>query len=419
MLKIAFRNLFRYRKRTIITAIAICFGIAIGIFSTALLDGIDTESNRNLLWYETASIKVYESGWFEDKDSTPIEFLISSDKASKLEKSLIDNDLTSYTKEFIETCDISFYEDPFPSTGSIKAYLKAIDLSTPTVYKFDKSTMTGDWISEGSEGAVIGAKLAEDMGADVGYYITVQTKGKGGFLQAFDVPIIGIIDSGNPVVDSTSIFFDYGFINDILELDGSYSSFALSFDGSLNSNIKETAKILPTVKSIAEDSGLIAHDWMDIASDVIALAQSKSGGSSFIIFFIFIIAIVGVTNTMVMAISERKNEVAMLRSLGYKSSFINGLFCIEGGLIGVFGCIIGSIVGLLSSLYVQIYGIDFSSFGEDIDVGYRINTIMYADINTSKVISICLIAIVFCILAAYLAVRKSTSSEIAVQMRSI
>jgi ABC-type lipoprotein release transport system permease subunit len=419
MLKIAFRNLFRYRKRTILTAIALCFGIAIGIFSTALLDGVDTESNRNLLWYETSSIKIFENGWFEEAESTPIEFLINDDKAQILEKSLIENNITSYTKEFIETCDISFYKDPFPSTGSIKAYLNAIDLSTPTVYKFDKSALKGEWIKQGSEGAVIGAKLAEDMGADIGYYITVQTKGNGGFLQAFDVPIIGIINSGNPIVDSTSIFFDYNFINDILELDGSYSSFAISFDGSLTTNIKETANMLPTVKAIAENAGLIAHDWTDLAADIIALAQSKSGGSTFIIFFIFIIAIVGVTNTMVMAISERKNEIAMLRSLGYKSSFIKGLFCIEGGLIGVFGCIIGSIVGLASSLYVQLYGINFSAFGEDLDVGYRINTIMYADINNSKVIVICFWAILFCIIAAFFAVRKSTSGEIAEQMRSI
>jgi ABC-type lipoprotein release transport system permease subunit len=419
MLKIAFRNLFRYRKRTILTAIALCFGIAIGIFSTALLDGVDTESNRNLLWYETSSIKIFENGWFEEAESTPIEFLINDDKAQILEKSLIENNITSYTKEFIETCDISFYKDPFPSTGSIKAYLNAIDLSTPTVYKFDKSTLKGEWIKQGSEGAVIGAKLAEDMGADIGYYITVQTKGNGGFLQAFDVPIIGIIDSGNPVVDSTSIFFDYNFINDILELDKSYSSFALSFDGSLNSNIKETTKMLPKVKAIADNTGLIAYDWTYIAADIITLSQGDSGASYFILLFIFIIALVGVTNTMVMAISERKNEIAMLRSLGYRAPFIKGLFCIEGGLIGVFGCITGSIIGLIPSFYVQLYGIDFSSFGKDLNMGYRINTIMYADINTSKVVLICMMSIFFCVLAAFIAVRKSTSGEIAKQMRSI
>jgi ABC-type lipoprotein release transport system permease subunit len=44
---------------------------------------------------------------------------------------------------------------------------------------------------------------------------------------------------------------------------------------------------------------------------------------------------------------------------------------------------------------------------------------MYADINTSKVIGICLFSIAFCVLAAFIAVRKSTSGEIAEQLRKI
>jgi ABC-type lipoprotein release transport system permease subunit len=419
MLKIAFRNLFRYRKRTIITSFAICIGIAIGIFATSLLDGVDLESNRNLLWNETSSIKIFEKGWFEEIESTPIEYLIDSDTANSLEKRLTENGITSYTKEFIENSDVSFYQDPFPSTGSVQAKLHALDLSTPLSYGYEKGELQGSWISPGSEGAVIGSKLAYDIGADIGYYITIQTKGKGGFLQAFDVPIIGIIATGNPVVDSGTIFFDYDFINDILELDSSYTSFAISFGTAVNDNIEMTAQMLPTVTQIASDLDLDAHGWKDIAADIIALSQSKSGGSSFIIFFIFIIAIVGVTNTMVMAMSERKNEIAMLRSLGYKPYYIKLLFSIEGGLIGVFGSIIGSIFGLLISLYIQTNGIDLSSLIGDMNIGYRINAVMYSEVSFPIVIKISLLAIGFCALAAFLAVRKSTSGEIAEQMRSI
>jgi lipoprotein-releasing system permease protein len=122
---------------------------------------------------------------------------------------------------------------------------------------------------------------------------------------------------------------------------------------------------------------------------------------------------------MVMAISERKNEVAMLKTLGYKDSYIISLFCIEGSLIGVLGSIIGAIMGIATSLYYEVKGIDFSAIGKDLEFGYRINTIMYTDINYTKVLTICLLAIVFCTLAAYIAVRKSTKGEIAEQMRRI
>jgi ABC-type lipoprotein release transport system permease subunit len=419
MLKFAFLNLFRYRKRTIITAIAIGVGIFVGIFSQSLLDGVDAESNRNLIWYETSSMKIFDESWYADKDVYPINHLIDSSTIKGVESSLKDNDINNYTKEFLELADVSFYEDPYPSTGSIKAILHAIDLSTPSAYRYDKSTIKGEWISPNSEGVVIGSKAAEDMGSDIGYYITIQTKGNGGFLQAFDVPIIGIINTGNPIIDSTSLFFDYNFINDILELDGSYSSIAISLGNSVSTSIKESNKMLPLLSSIASSNNLEVHNWDDIAKEIMQLAQSKSGGSTFIIFFLFLIAIVGVTNTMVMAISERKNEVAMLKTLGYTNLYIKVLFSIEGALIGVFGAIIGAIIGISSSLYFSVKGIDFSAIGSDLDFGYRINTIMYSDINYTKVLFICLLAILFCTLAAYLAVRNATKGEIADQMRKI
>ncbi len=419
MIKLAFLNLFRYRKRTIITAIAIGVGIFVGIFSLSLLDGIDSESNRNLIWYETSSMKIYDGSWYADKDVYPIEHLIESSTIKSVESSLKDNNINNYTKEFLELADVSFYEDPYPSTGSIKAVLHAIDLSTPSAYKYDKSTIKGEWISPNSEGVVIGSKAAEDMGADIGYYITIQAKGNGGFLQAFDVPIIGIINTGNPIIDSSSLFFDYNFISDILELNGDISSIAISLGSSVSSSIKESKRMLPLISSIASSNNLEAHNWDDIAKEIMQLSKGDSGSSTIILFFLFLIAIVGVTNTMVMAISERKNEVAMLRSLGYTNIYIKSLFCLEGSLIGVFGSIIGSLIGIPLSLYYEVKGIDFSSIGRDFDVGYRINTVMYSDVNYTKVFFICLLAVGFCTLAAYIAVRKATKGQIAEQMRKI
>jgi len=109
----------------------------------------------------------------------------------------------------------------------------------------------------------------------------------------------------------------------------------------------------------------------------------------------------------------------MLKTLGYKDSYIISLFCIEGSLIGVLGSLVGLVLGIPISLYYEVKGIDFSSIGKDVDMGYRINTIMYTDVNFTKILLLCLLAILFCTLAAYIAVRKPTKGEIAEQMRRI
>ncbi|MGD1823312.1 MAG: hypothetical protein ACPKM0_11190, partial [Pleomorphochaeta sp.] len=201
MLKLALRGIFRYGKRTIITAFAIGLAVVFSIFMKSLLTGVALDSDKNLIYNDTSSAKIYAQEYFEERDYLPIDYLIDQEQSSKLEKLLSDNGYDNYTKEFISSAQIMFYEDPYPASGSLTVTLKAIDSDKSNAYNFTNAKIKGDWISKDKEGVVLGAKLADDINADIGYYLTIQTKGKGGFIQAFDIPIIGIITSGDPVVD--------------------------------------------------------------------------------------------------------------------------------------------------------------------------------------------------------------------------
>lgn len=416
MFRLALKNLMRYKKRTFITAFAVAFGVAMGIFVTGLLTGIDNDSDRNMIWFETSSAKFIDSRWFKEKNFYPIDYLISSDKAKLIEDKLKENNISNYTKEFVETADVIFYQNPYPATGSVKAIIHGIDGNN--AYKFDKSEIQGDWIDKNGDGVVIGAKLAEDINAELGYYLTIQCKGKGGFIQAFDIPITGIINTGNPAIDQNSLFFNYEYLNDMLALDNSYSAIAVLFNDPLSDKYEQSSMKVLTDISQQADTGV--YLWKQIEYDLFQLKQSKSSISLLIIFFLFIIALVGVTNTMIMAITERKNEIAMLRTLGYKNSFIKLLFTIEGGFIGVIGALIGLFFGAILTLYYQINGIDFSTMlKQDMEIGYRINMVMYATLDYNKIILICIMSVVFCLLAAFVAVRKSTVGEIAEEFRRI
>ncbi|MGD1821417.1 MAG: hypothetical protein ACPKM0_01495, partial [Pleomorphochaeta sp.] len=201
MFKLAFRGISRYKKRTIITVFVVVIAVFFSVFMHTFITGIKLDSEKNLIYNDTSSAKIYAQEYFEERDYLPIDYLINQEQSSKLERLLSDNGYDNYTKEFISSAQIMFYEDPYPASGSLSVTLKAIDSKNTNAYNFDDATIRGDWISKDNEGVVIGAKLADDINADIGYYLTIQTKGKGGFIQAFDIPIIGIITSGDPVVD--------------------------------------------------------------------------------------------------------------------------------------------------------------------------------------------------------------------------
>ena len=226
-----------------------------------------------------------------------------------------------------------------------------MDSSNQKAYNFNDAKIKGDWIDTQNEGVVIGSKLAADINADIGYYLTIQTKGAGGFIQAFDIPIIGIITTGDPFVDSNTIFFDLKIIDDYLELKGAVSSYAVSYSMNIAKINKLTKENTIKLNQLVSTINLEAYSWQEIADEILALQSADSGFTYIVLFFTFVISIVGISNTMLMSISERKNEIAMLKTLGYTNKYIRTLFTLEGTLIGFFGVIVGSLFGTLCSLY--------------------------------------------------------------------
>lgn len=95
-----------------------------------------------------------------------------------------------------------------------------------------------------------------------------------------------------------------------------------------------------------------------------------------ILFLVFIIAAVGVSNTMLMAMFERMREIGMMRALGMKDRDILFSFLFEAGGIGLVGSLVGILLGVLANLYLVNVGFDFGFVFRDMDIGFRIQNVM-------------------------------------------
>ncbi|MFA6845327.1 MAG: FtsX-like permease family protein [Sphaerochaetaceae bacterium] len=418
MFKIALRNLGRYKKRTIVTTFAIAVGVMTAIFFNAMLVGADNDSKRNLLWYETSCAKVFPKGYFEERNLYPVNFLIESEQGKELE-SLLQKDKVSYTKRFSSSAELFFLDEKTKVSGSLMAILYGIDLQQDkNVFHTMNSISEGTMIGKGTGQVILGCNLAYDMKARLGQEMTIQVKGRGGFIQTLDVVVQGIVTTENPIINTTGVFMDLEYLDDMLELDGAVTEYDLSWNTSNSSQaIKEASNALPLLKEQCSAIGLDCRSWEELAADILSLVQSKSSFSNLLLFFIFLIAAVGITNTMAMAVMERKKEIGMLKALGYTQRYIKGLFFLEGTLLGMLGSLAGVLLGILVTIPVQRYGIDFSSMVKDMNIGYRIAGIMHAELTGKECLAAALLAILASMFSASLAVRKAAKGEIAQILR--
>ncbi len=413
LIALAWKNLSRYKKRTIITASALAFGLAIFIFFDSWLLGMELDSERNLIWYETASAKLFHDEYWDKKENAPLKYTI--DNPQNLINSLeeINIDATART---VFSGEIILRRDPFPEDGSVMLNIIGINPETDdNVFRFRETITSGDYLNEGEHGILMGAWLADKIGAEVGFSLIIVTRTKTGFRQTIDVEITGIVDCPNPYINKGAIFIPIDVADLYLEMEGTVTEIDLNYPelsdvDKISEDITEALKL--------ETSGLDILTWKKIVAAYVALAKMKQSGSLIVLFLVFIIAAVGISNTMLMSIYERKREIGMMRALGMKDSEIKRAFKFEAAGIGLIGSIIGVIIGIGLCVWIIYEGVDFTSMVKDMDIGYRINGIFRGAWHLEAIIGAFLFGIVLSVIVSIMPVRKVLKKRITECLRN-
>jgi ABC-type lipoprotein release transport system permease subunit len=140
------------------------------------------------------------------------------------------------------------------------------------------------------------------------------------------------------------------------------------------------------------------ESWKELARDFLMIAQAKSAGSSILLVLVFIIAAVGISNTMLMAVYERVREIGMMRAMGMKDGAIRTTFLFEAGGIGLIGAVIGVGLGVVINWLMVTRGIDMSALMGQMDIGYRVSGVFYSAWHPQAIVG----GFVFGVIAAML-----------------
>jgi len=407
LITLAWKNLSRYRKRTIITAAALAFGLGLYIFMDSMLMGAEIESERNLIWYETASARIMHQDYWAEKDSLPLKYALDNtdELLAKLDKEGI-----AATPRTVFFGEIIMLKDPYPEDGSMFTKIFAIDPATDEdVFEFKKTIEAGRYLEPGEEGVMLGSWLAEDIGAEIGFPLTIVTRGRDGYKQTIDVEVVGIINCPNPYINRASLFIPLDTADYYLAMEGGVTEIDLKYK-----DYNEAEKVsIELEKKLGKDlNGWVILPWQILAKDYVMFSEMKKGGSSIFLLLVFVIAAVGVSNTMLMAVFERERELGMMRAMGMKDSQVKTAFFIEAAGIGVIGSICGIILGVILDFWLVNWGIDFSFMMRQVDSGYRISGIFYGAWNFTTMIQALIIGVFMTVGVAYFPIRRGLKLEI-------
>jgi putative ABC transport system permease protein len=234
------------------------------------------------------------------------------------------------------------------------------------VFRLKQGIAQGEFLVSSEEAMLVGQKLADDFGVGVGDYLTVLARTRYDTYQALDLRIKGTLQTEDPQIDWYSVVIPLDVGQSSLDLSGGVTEIDIKLKdiGSVDRFKTKLARELP---------GLEIATWKELAEDVLAISKAKYSGTFTIFSCIVLIALIGITNTILMAAFERIKEIGMMGAMGMKRGDIIKLFVLEGTMIGLLGSIVGCLLGaILIGCWMVPYGIDFSPFMRQMGpIGYR------------------------------------------------
>lgn len=355
-LRLALKNLSRHKRRTLLTAAVIGFGVMLFGASNCLYAGFEEESIRSFVKHETAYLAITAPGYWKDRTELPLQPAVpdAAQIAGRI-RSLSGVKGAVPRVVFKASLNNGTDELPVQAIGTDPRHDGA-------VLSIADDVENGRYLQAGRDEALLGRGLADLMDLKVGDTFTLVLRNKGTTFEAVDLEVAGILNAPDPTVNDNYVYLPLDVAQRITGLDGAATEILISG----KAGYRQVAALESEVKAALGGAAgrLDFHTWEDYAADLMAMTQSKKSAMGMVVGLILLIAGLGVTNNVLLAGFERVREVGTLRALGMTEKQVRRIFMLEGLGIGLFGGFFGALAGTLFVAYLTLVGLNATSLSQ-------------------------------------------------------
>ena len=402
-LRIAWRNVWRNKRRTLIALIAISLGLVFLAFMDGAIAGFQQTIYGNAVRLQGGNIQVHAPGYKEKAKRMPLLPLADPEKVVRV--SLAQPKVVAASKRINTGGFLSSREATMP------VVIIGIEPGNEApVSLVAKNINQGRYLSAGDEDLVlIGRAMANRLKVSVGDRITLVGRATHEQMRRRTMTVVGIYDLGLPEVEKSLIYISLAEAQSLFNLRNQ----ATEVDIALESVGQEMDAAASLGAALA---GYEVSTWQELNPEMKQSLDVDKQVMNIFGLVVLLIAGVGILNLMLMAVFERTREIGLLAAMGLKRREIMGLFLTEGILIGLLGAIAGFLLGGLVVSVVGRYGIDFSasaSMGEMMALlGDKLYPRLSVDLLIQRSLTVAAIAMVASLYPAWQASKREPAEAL-------
>lgn len=337
-IKLAWRNLWRNKKRTFIAAASVFFAVILALLMRSMQTGYyDYSIDASVRMY-TGYIQVHGKGYWEKKS---------------LDESMVIDQ--KHLKELNNTVGVNLIVPRF-ETYSLISYgnkTKVVQVTgiNPELENqltgLKKKIVNGEYLSDSSKGIIVAQGLAEILKVGVGDSVVIYGQGYHGVTAAEQIPIIGIVKFTLPELNKSFTYLSLPYAQWLFSAPERLTSLSIMID-----NPKKLERVKSDIKKIF-NSKYEVMDWEQLSPELVQSIAIDNASGIIMLGILYIVIAFGIFGTIMMMTAERVKEFGILISVGMKKWKLGLVTLFETLFISFLGVFTGAIISIPILLYFK------------------------------------------------------------------
>jgi ABC-type lipoprotein release transport system permease subunit len=404
--KMAWRNMWRNWRRTVIALSAIVLGLILLLFLNGVIQGSDQGIYGNAVRFYGGNVQVHAPGYRLKANRMPLLPLADAD--ATVAAATAQPEVVAAAKRISTGGIVSTREGSFPVR--ITAIQPSIE--APLSMQAENIAAGRFLLDEDGDAVLLGQGLADELGVTVGDRVTVVGRSKQETMRQRTMTVVGIYDLGMAEAEKGMVFITLPEAQSLYNLRDQVTEVAITLQ-----QVGQEATVMPALA--AGLPGYEVDSWTTLHPEIQETIAMKGVFTTILGLIVLMIASIGVLNLMLMAVFERTREMGVLAALGMKGRQIMWLFLLEGALIGVVGAVIGCALGYGLVLAVGQVGIDFGFASGMGEVTALMGTRLYPTVGPANVLFSGLAVIIIAALASLYPAWQASRKEPATALHHV
>tara|TARA_R110002050_G_scaffold56512_3_gene127100 strand:- start:51530 stop:52750 length:1221 start_codon:yes stop_codon:yes gene_type:complete len=388
LLKLAWLNIWRNKRRTIITATSVFFAVLLAIIFRSLTDGVYDNMIHNVVSYSSGYLQVHKKGYWEEQS---IDNTFEED--NQLYQELVKNPNVTRLMPRLQTFALASWANK--TKGVLVLGIDPV--KEKEVNRLHDKIVAGAYIETVNDNAIVlGEGLAAQLKLKVNDILVLLGQGYHASSAAAKFRVKGVVKLGAIELNNNVVYMPLQQSQYMHGAENRLTSVSVMLD-----KTTDLERLKHSLQESIDSDKYEVMSWKEMMPEIDQFIEADSTGHYIIIGVLYFIISFGLFGTLLMMIFERKHELGILIAIGMKKRLLALVLLLESIMISLIGCFTGVIASILFIKWFTIHPIHLTGNLKEVYEDYGIESIIYFSSHEKIFIVQTLIVLILSVLLAF------------------